>query len=103
MARFDASPRIEGALTFLVQKVQRLGDVPHHQACLLLRQRRSALDVGEQRPALHLLEDEVEAVVLFEVLDQLQHVLVSLAVVENLHFLEHLRPAPPTPLVDDLK
>ena len=55
-----------------------------------------ALNVVEELTASHLLKDQVEPIRLLKVLDQLDDVLVPLAMVKRLDLLEH--PGPGTGL-----
>ena len=54
----------------------------------MLREVDAPLNVRQERAAQDLLKDQVEAVLLFEELNQLDNVGVALAVVERFHFLE---------------
>lgn len=42
--------------------------------------------------SFHLLEDEVESILLFKVLDQLEDVFVAATQVEDLNLFQHLTP-----------
>ncbi len=85
-----------------VKKSKRPGQVGNDEGSLVLGEVNATLDVSQQRSAADLLENKVEPVVLLKILNQLDDVRVSLAVVEYLNLLEHPGPAVPSHLLDDL-
>ena len=78
-----------------VEELQGGGHVRDDHGSLLLGEELPSLDVIQELATGHLLEDQVEAVRLLEVLDQLDDVLVALDVVEEVDLLEDPGPAVP--------
>lgn len=77
--------------TLAVDELQCRSQVLDDQAGLVLGELNALLDVVQQRAAIDLLEDQEEAILLLEELDQLDDVLVALTVVEQLDLLEDTR------------
>ena len=78
-----------------VEELQGGGHVRDDHGSLLLGEELPLLDVIQELATGHLLEDQVEAVRLLKVLDQLDDVIVALDVVEEVDLLEDPGPAVP--------
>ena len=85
-----------------MEELERAGDLGDDLAGLALAEVHALLDAVQQLAAVYLLEDEVEALVVLEELDQLDDVGVALTVVEGLDLLEDALARVPRDLVDDL-
>ena len=60
------------------------------------------LNSAQQLATVNFLEDEIEFVIIFEELNELNDVGMSLTVMESLHFLEHSGSSMTGNFVDDL-
>ena len=87
---------------FLVQELQAARQIAYHQTRLMFRKVHTPLDVRQQRTADNLLENQVEAILFLEELNQLDYVRVALAVVERLNFLKYTVAAVAGNFLDDL-
>ena len=85
-----------------MQKLQGGCQVLNDVAGLLLGKLDAVLDVIQKLTAVDLLEDEVEPLRLLEILDELDDIFVTLAVVKHFDLLEDPRPAVAGHLFDDL-
>lgn len=72
----------------LVQELQSLRQVAHHQRSFVLSKVNAPLNMRQQWTTQNLFEDQVEAILLFEEFNQLNYVGVTLAMVERFHFLK---------------
>lgn len=59
------------------------------------------LEVGQDGASLQFLKDQVKPCVIFKELNQLQNVLVSLTLIERLHFSTYPTPTVPCLVFDD--
>jgi len=72
----------------LVQELQSLRQIAHHHRRLVLCKVDTPLNMRQERTTRNLFEDQIEAIFLFEELDQLDYVGMALAMVERFDFLE---------------
>ena len=96
--------RLEVAVSnpLLVQKLQSLGQVAQDEACLVLRKVDTALNVRQEWTSNNLLKHQIEAVLFFEELNQLDNVRMALAVMERFYFFKNTVAAMTWHLIDNL-
>lgn len=93
---------VRDSVTFLMKKVERAGNFIDNLTRLPLGEVNSLLDSVQQLATVDFLEHEVELLLVFEKLDQLDDVRVALAMMKRLDLLEHPGASVAGNLVDNL-
>ena len=78
-------------LTFLMQELQRRGQITNDVTSLLFGKSHSILNMIQQLSSMNLFKDEVEPVSLFKILNQLDDVLMASAMMKGFNLFENTR------------
>lgn len=88
--------------SFLVEEVESSGDLAHDLSGVVLGEVNILLNARQQGSTIDLLEHQIELLLVFEELNQLEDVGMSLTVVEGLDFAEYSSPSMARYLINNL-
>ena len=74
-----------------MQELQRRGQITNDVASLLFGKSHSILNMIQQLSSMNLFKDKVEPISLFEILDQLDDVLMASAMMKSFNLFENTR------------